>query len=113
MLMKRTIFVLLTILVVFVALFAVLVLRPLAKVKASKGCSNRTLHGNYGLTARGFDLLYNASFSMLATFDGKGGLTGGGFNIVEYWTPYPTPRRPLTPLLRVVPTPSIRIAPAL
>ena len=52
--MKRTIFALATILVVFVAAFAVLVLRPLPKVKAHRGCSNATLRGNYGLTAFGF-----------------------------------------------------------
>ena len=52
--MKRTIFVLLTMLVVFVAVFSVLVLRPVPKVKATIGCSNATLFGNYGLVASGF-----------------------------------------------------------
>jgi len=89
--MKRTIIVLLTMLVVFVAVVAVLVLRPVAKVRADHhGCSEATLSGNYGLVATGF---YNppgageyvhvaANFSMLATFDGKGGLTFSYLNIV-------------------------------
>ena len=88
--MKRTIFVLLTILVVFVAVFSVLVLRPVTKVKASIGCSNATLFGNYGLVAQGF---YNnpsapppyfvpGNFSMLATFNGHGAFTANYLNIV-------------------------------
>jgi hypothetical protein len=86
--MKRTIFVLATVLVVFVAVFAVLVLRPVAKVEPTTGCSNATLIGNYGLVAQGF---YNgpdyyefvpANFSMLATFNGRGAFTGNYLNIV-------------------------------
>jgi hypothetical protein len=88
--MKRTIFVLLALLVVFVAVFSVLVLRPVAKVKATTGCSNATLIGNYGLVAQGF---YNnpgepppyfvpGNFSMLATFNGKGAFTANNLNIV-------------------------------
>jgi hypothetical protein len=87
MLMKRTTFVIVTMLVVFVAVFSVLVLRPVTKVKASVGCSNATLIGNYGLVAQGF---YNApdpefvpaDFSMLATFNGKGVFTASNLNIV-------------------------------
>ena len=92
--MKRTIFALLTMLVVFVAVSAVLVLRPVAKVKADHhGCSNATLKGNYGLVAPGF--YYNgtaivpANFSMLATFDGKGDLSGSSVNIVVAGTADP------------------------
>ena len=84
--MKRTIFVLLTMLVVFVAVCAVLVLRPVAKVRATIGCSNATLKGNYGLVATGFSGGHSATLykpwnlSMLANFDGKGGLSGTSMN---------------------------------
>jgi hypothetical protein len=82
--MKRTIFGLATVLVVFVAVFAVLVLRPVRKVKAGHHrCSERTLSGNYGLSALGIYIGYNRSFSMLATFDGKGGFSGSSFDIVD------------------------------
>lgn len=85
--MKRTTFVIVTMLVVFVAVLSVLVLRPVTGVKASTGCSNATLIGNYGLVAQGF---YNvpdpgfvpADFSMLATFNGKGAFTASNLNIV-------------------------------
>ncbi len=81
--MKRTIFALSAMLVVFVGVFTALVLRPVAKVKADHhGCSDATLSGNYALVAAGFVKEYDSSFSMLATFDGKGGLTGSSFNIV-------------------------------
>ena len=87
--MKRTIFVLVTMFVVFVAVFAVLVLRPLPKVKATIGCSDATLIGNYGLVAQGFYNLPDgptgvvpANFSMLATFNGKGVFTFSNLNIV-------------------------------
>lgn len=94
--MRRTIFVLLTMLVVFVAVFAVLVLHPLRTVKAHHGCSPRTLHGNYGLAARGAGgEYYPNGFSMLATFNGEGGFGGSSYNIVDNGTPYPTP--PTTP----------------
>jgi hypothetical protein len=78
--MKRTILALATMLVVFVALFAVLVLRPVRKVKAlpSGGCSNWTLHGWYGVTAQGYFInpgvpdpppyFLPGNFSMLAEF---------------------------------------------
>ena len=75
--MKRTIFVLSTMLVVFVAVFAVLVLRPVRKVRAGHGCSNASLHGNYRLVMSGnYYYGYAWDFSMLATFDGHGGLSG-------------------------------------
>jgi hypothetical protein len=51
--MKRTIFVLASILVVIAALIAVLVVRPVRKVKAQTGCTNSTLLGNYGWTESG------------------------------------------------------------
>jgi len=85
--MKRTIFVLLTMLVVFVAVFAVLVLRLVPKVKATVGCSNRMLLGNYGLVAPGFYGVVPANFSMLVKFDGKGGFNGSSLNVVNNGVP--------------------------
>ena len=81
--MKRTIFGLATILVVFLTVFAVLAVHPVRTVKAHRGCSDRTLSGNYGLAALGAQTGGNFSFSMLATFDGKGGFTGSSFNTVH------------------------------
>jgi len=87
--MKRTIFVLSTLLVVFVAVFSVLVLRPVAKVKATTGCSDATLIGNYGLVASGWYghlddpvEFVPGNFSMLATFNGRGKFTASYLNIV-------------------------------
>jgi hypothetical protein len=79
MMMKRTIFALVTILVVFVAVFAVLVLRPVPKVKAHRGCSTAVLQGNYVLTASGF-VGTTAPFTPLSVvgtmeFDGRGGVS--------------------------------------
>ncbi|MGO8733155.1 MAG: hypothetical protein ACLQVM_10205 [Terriglobia bacterium] len=51
--MKRTIFGLATILVVFLTVFAVLAVHPSRKVKAHRGCSDRTLIGDYGWTEFG------------------------------------------------------------
>jgi hypothetical protein len=89
MLMKRTIFGLATILVVFVAIFAVFALRPVAKVRAGySGCSNKTLKGNYGLVASGFkgglpgatEIYLPANFSMLVNFDGNGHFSASKLN---------------------------------
>lgn len=78
--MKRIIFALATILVVFVAVSAVLVLRPAPKVKAHEGCSDRTLRGHYGLTASGFygstSPFSPSSMVGSVTFDGNGNLSG-------------------------------------
>jgi preprotein translocase subunit YajC len=79
MMMKRTIFALVTMLVVFVAVFAVLVLRPVPKVKAHRGCSTAVLNGNYVLTASGF-VGTTAPFNPLSVvgtveFDGRGGVS--------------------------------------
>jgi hypothetical protein len=86
--MKRTVFVLSTVLVVFVAVFAVLLLRPVRKVRAHEGCSEASLDGNYRLVMTGSfewwgyqwystaDFPAPWDFSMLATFDGKGNLSG-------------------------------------
>ena len=87
--MKRTIFVLLALLVVFVAAFSVLVLRPVQKVKAgspTNGCTNRTLLGTYGLVGSGFYLHDEtnvpADVSGLVTFNGRGTWSGSTLNIV-------------------------------
>ena len=77
--MKRTIFVLGTMLVVFVAVFAVLVLRPVRKVKATPPpCStlNEVLNSIYGLGASGNYLSTGWNLSMLASFDGLGNFNG-------------------------------------
>jgi hypothetical protein len=85
--MKRTIFVLLTMLVVIVAVFAVLVVHPVRTVKAQQhACSNRTLFGNYGLVGSGFALASGknepASLVGLLHFDGDGNLTGSNIYMV-------------------------------
>ena len=95
--MKRTILALSTTLVVFVALFAVFVLRPVAKVKATTGCSDATLYGSYGIVAQGFqggmpgdtELYPPANFSMLAKFDGDGHFTGSSLNVFVAGNPSP------------------------
>jgi hypothetical protein len=88
--MKRTIFALATILVVFVALFAVLVLRPIPKVKAHhRGCSNRTLMGYYGFNGFGFNSVDPATLEGLLYFDGNGNLSGTNFYAVINGVPDP------------------------
>jgi len=75
--MKRTVLVLSTMLVVLVAVFAVLVLWPLRRVKAGRGCSNASLRGNYELVMSGIWIHgYARDYSMLGNFDGKGNLSG-------------------------------------
>jgi hypothetical protein len=94
MLMKRTIFVLASILVVFAALLAVLVVRPVRTVKAQTGCSNRTLMGNYGWTEFGYDPEDTpASFWTgveLVHFDGNGSFSGSQTYYIENGVPDPT-----------------------
>jgi len=88
--MKRTIFTFVTTFVVFVAVLGVLVLRPVPKVKATTGCSDKTLSGSYGLVASGFWHIAGAvpaNFSVLVEFDGKGGFTGSSLNIVVDGSP--------------------------
>ena len=90
--MKRTIFVLLTTLVVFVIVLAVLVVHPVRTVKARHGCSNATLKGNYALVAPGAQYVnVQRGFSMLATFNGEEDFSGSNFNITSGGIPYPTP----------------------
>jgi hypothetical protein len=88
MLMKRTIFGLATILVVFLTVLAVLVVHPSRKVKAHRGCSNRTLMGDYGWTEFGTEFEYTPpqfwTFVGLGHFDGNGNFTGSeGYYIVN------------------------------
>jgi hypothetical protein len=83
MLMKRTIFVLLTILVGFVAVFGVLVVHPVRTAKAQQpGCSNRTLSGDYGLVGSGYANTGPATLVGLLHFDGDGNLTGSNIYMV-------------------------------
>jgi hypothetical protein len=74
--MKRTIFVIASVLVVIAALIAVLVVRPVRTVKAQTGCSNRTLMGNYGWTESGTEFEYSPpqfwTQVALVHFDGNG-----------------------------------------
>jgi len=82
--MKRTILVLASMLVVFVAV--------VPKVKAHTGCSDAMLNGKYALVIPGtYDYYYAWDFSMLATFDGKGGFSGSSLNSVYYDALYYSP----------------------
>jgi len=80
--MKRTIFVLSTMLVVFVAVFAALVLRPIPKVGAVS-CSKSSLKSNYGLVAPGNHGSTGWNLFMLAKFDGSGTFTGSHVYAVQ------------------------------
>ncbi|MGB7590065.1 MAG: hypothetical protein WBO19_02340 [Terriglobia bacterium] len=85
--MKRTIFGLATILVVCLTVLTVLAVRPLRTVKAHRGCSNRTLFGDYGATLSG-EQQGDGPVTMVALlhFDGNAGLSGGahGYQIVGF-----------------------------
>jgi hypothetical protein len=87
--MKRTILALATVLVVFVAVFAALVLRPVPKVKAHRGCSNRTLMGTYGFNGSGFNSGDPATLEGLLHFDGNGNLSGSSFYAIVNGVPDP------------------------
>jgi len=88
--MKRIIFGLATILVVFLTVLAVLVVRPLRTVKAQHGCSDRTLMGDYGWTEFGTEFEVtstpNPSFwtqAGLVHFDGHGNVAASKMYYVE------------------------------
>jgi hypothetical protein len=87
--MKRTILALAIMLVVFVAVFAVLALRPVHKVRAHNGCSVASLKGNYGIVGTGFfggpgDAVgLPANFSAVLTFDGEGDFSGNDWVTIE------------------------------
>ena len=87
--MKRTVLGLATVLIVFAAVFGVLVLRPVPKVRAHHhGCSNAMLFGNYGFVGEGWYLPAAsppegpANVSALVTFDGKGSVSGTNVHVV-------------------------------
>jgi hypothetical protein len=85
--MKRIIFALATILVVFVTLFAVLVLHPVRTAKAQYGCSDRTVKGSYGFSGFGFYEGSPASVTGLLSFDGEGNLAGTRIHTVQAGIP--------------------------
>ncbi len=90
--MKRTIFGLATILVVIVTVFAVLVLRPVRKVKAGPApCSVSTLMGDYGWTEFGMEPeQFPAPFwtqTGLAHFDGSGNFSESKIYYIENGRP--------------------------
>ena len=91
--MKRTIFGLATILVVFLTVMAVLVVHPSRKVKAHRGCSNRTLMGDYGWTDFGTEFEYTPPEFWtdvgLVHFDGNGVFTGSNIYDIENGVPDP------------------------
>ena len=84
--MKRSIFALSTMLVVFVAVLAVLVLYPVRKAKAAPNVCpklNETLNGNYGLVAPGNAGGTGWNFSMLANFNGSGTFNGSHVHVAR------------------------------
>jgi len=91
--MKRTIFGLATILVVFLTVLAVLVVHPLRTVKAHHGCSDRTLMGDYGWTEFGTEFEYSPPEFWtqvgLVHFDGNGSFTGSELYGIENGLPDP------------------------
>jgi hypothetical protein len=93
MLMKRTIFGLATILVVFLTVLALLVVHPVRTVKAHHGCSDRTLMGNYGWTEFGYepeeDPVDFWTAVGLVHFDGNGHFTGTDIYSIDSGTPDP------------------------
>ena len=75
--MKRRIFVLSILLAVFVAVSAILVVRPVPKVRAgSPSCPVSSLNATLGLWAPGNEGSDGWDLSMLATFNGSGSFTG-------------------------------------
>ena len=80
--MKRTIFVLATVLVVSLTVLAVLLVHPVRTVKAHHGCSDSTLMGNYGWTEFGYEPEDSPpdfwTATALVNFNGHGGLSGSG-----------------------------------
>jgi hypothetical protein len=88
--MKRAIVVLLTVLVVFVAVFAVLVLRPVQKVKATPYCGQTQLNGPYAWTETGteFEVPFAHPPSSwteagLVEFDGTSTVTSSNLYYIE------------------------------
>jgi hypothetical protein len=75
--MKRGNFVLATMLVVFVAVFTVIGVWPVPKVRAqSQFCADSSLNSSYGLVAQGNHGSNGWDLSMLANFNGSGTFAG-------------------------------------
>jgi len=88
--MQRNIFVLATLLAVFVAAFALLAVRPVPKVRAEPTtCSNSTLNATLGLWAPGTIGSDGWNLSILATFDGAGRFSGSHLYGVHNGTTVP------------------------
>ena len=91
--MKRTIFGLATMLVVFLTILVVLVVRPSRTVKAHRGCSDRTLMGEYGWSEFGYEPELTPNDFWTATafvnFDGQGTFSGSNVYSIDSGTPDP------------------------
>jgi hypothetical protein len=85
--LKRTIFGLATIILVFLIVSVFLVVRPVRTVKAHRGCSDRTLMGNYGWSEFGYepeDVPPDFwTTTALVNFDGHGKLAGSNAWLVD------------------------------
>jgi hypothetical protein len=90
--MKRMIFGLATLAIVFVAVLAVLGAHPVRKVKAYPGCSNSTLRGTYGWTEFGEEPETSGEFwttSELVHFDGRGNFSADNIYYIQNGAPDP------------------------
>ena len=89
--MKRAVLGLATIFIVFLSVFAVFLVRPLRTAKANRGCSNRTVMGNYGWSEFGMEPETKGTpfwtMAGLAHFDGNGNFTGTQGYIVQSGVP--------------------------
>ena len=91
--MKRAVLGLATIFIVFLSVFAVFLGRPLHTAKASRGCSNRTVMGNYGWSEFGMEPETKGTpfwtMAGLAYFDGNENFTGTQGYMVTNGVPTP------------------------
>jgi len=88
--MKRRIFVLSILLAVFVAVSAMLAVRPVPKVRAaSPSCTDSSLNATLGLWAPGNQGSDGWDLSMLATFNGSGTFTGSHVYAVRWGATVP------------------------
>jgi hypothetical protein len=95
--MKRMIFGLATLAIVFVAVLAVVGAHPVRKVKAYPGCSDSMLRGNYGWTEFGQEPESSDEFwttTALVQFDGRGNFSAN--NIYYTQNGAPDPENPST-----------------
>ena len=112
--MKRTIWAVTTLLIVFATLLTVLLVRPLGTVKAHRGCSNRTLVGDYGWTEFGLEAeTTGAPFwtqTGLVHFDGTGTSVAAISTTWRVGLPrVPAPRRAPTVWIRTAPSRSLTL----